>query len=95
MIETSEISLEKLRSFSDRWTVLLTIDAPLFGSMMILNGRPLTKGTAVEPEKIGRTIGFPPAEEIVSEASRFWIMHSNGRRERKSREEMAELLRER
>jgi len=92
MIKTSEITLERLRAFSDRSNTLVTVDAPLFGSVMILNGRVLTKGSAVEPEKIGQTIGFPPPEQIVSEASRFWIMHTNAKRERKSREEMAKLL---
>jgi len=92
MAENSDITLERLRVFSDRTSTLVTVDAPLFGSVMILNGRLLTKGSAVEQEKIGQTIGFPPPEQIVSEASRFWIMHSNGRRERKNREEMTELL---
>lgn len=92
MVETSEITLEKLRAFSDRSQTLITIDAPLFGSVMILNGRLLNKGSAVEPEKIGLTFGFPPPDQIVSEASRFWIMHPNGRRECKDREEMAKLI---
>jgi hypothetical protein len=92
MVETSEITLEKLRIYSDRSSTLVTIDAPLFGSVMILNGRLLDKGAAVEPEKIGHTMGFPSADQIVVEASRFWILHSDGHRERKSREEMAKLI---
>jgi hypothetical protein len=90
----SVITLEKLRAFSDRTQTLVTADAPLFGSVMLLNGRVLDKGSAVEPEKIGHTTGFPAPEQIVAEASRFWILLSNGIRERKSREEMARLLEE-
>src|SRR6266704_6182966 len=41
MTELSVITLEKLRAFSDRSSTLVTIDAPLFGSVMILNGRVL------------------------------------------------------
>src|SRR5687768_15323612 len=92
MVQTAEITLERVRKFSDRTSTLVTIDAPLFGSVMILNGQVLTKGSAVEPEKIGHTMGFPPPEQIVVEASRFWIMYPNGRRERMSREEMAQQL---
>jgi hypothetical protein len=72
--------------------MLVTIDAPLFGSLMIFNGRVLHRGGSyVEPEKIGNSIGFPAYEQILAEASRFWIVE-NGIRRRKSREEMAELL---
>ena len=92
MVEIFEISLEKLRVFSDRSNTLVTVDAPLFGTVMILNGRVLTKGSAVEPEKIGQTVGFPPPTQIVAEASRFWIQHANGLRERKNRAEMAKSL---
>jgi hypothetical protein len=92
MVETSEITIEKLRGYSDHSNTLVTIDAPLFGSVMILNGRLLNKGSAVEPEKIGQSIGFPHPDQIVAEASRFWIQHSSGRRERKSREEMVRLI---
>jgi hypothetical protein len=65
------------------------VDAPLFGSVAILNGRILDKGYGIE---VGRSKGFPPQEQIVAEAPRFWVQHSNGIRERKSREEMAKLL---
>src|SRR5687768_11880113 len=92
MVETSVITLEKLKSFSNQSNTLVTIDAPLFGSVMILNGRLLNKGSAVDPEKIGLTIGFPPPDQIVTAASRFWIMNSGGKRECKNREEMAKLL---
>ena len=92
-MDFSIITLEKLQAFSDRSGTLVTIDAPLFGSMMILNGRVLRKGSAyVEPAKIGRSIGFPSYEQIVAEASRFWIQHESGIRNRRGREEMAKLL---
>jgi hypothetical protein len=94
VVETSEITLEKLRVYSDRTSTMITADAPLFGSVMFLNGRVLDKGTAVEPEKIGHTNGFPPPDQIVAGAARFWILLPNGVRERKSREEMAKLLEE-
>jgi hypothetical protein len=79
--------------FSDQSNALVTIDAPLFGSVMVFNGRVLFKGTSyVEPEKIGNAIGFPAFEHIIAEASRFWIVDRNGIRRRKCREEMAVLL---
>ena len=69
MIEVSEITLEKLRRFTDQSNTLITIDAPLFGSVMIFNGRILQKGASyVEPEKIGASIGFPAYEHVVAEA---------------------------
>lgn len=89
----SGITLEKIQAFSDRSSTLVTIDAPLFGSVMIMNGRLLRKGASyVEPEKIGQAIGFPAYEQIVAEATRFWIQHETGIRTRKGREEMAKLL---
>lgn len=95
MIEISEITLEKLRLFTDRSNTLITIDAPLFGSLMVFNGRILAKGVSyVEPEKIGNSIGFPSYEHVVAEASRFWLVDETGVRRRKCREEMAQLLRE-
>ena len=95
MVEISEITLEKLRLFTDRSNTLITIDAPLFGSVMIFNGRVLSKSASyVEPEKIGNSIGFPAYEQILAEASRFWIVQENGIRQRKCREEMAKLLEE-
>jgi len=94
LVVTSEITLEKLREFSDRTNTMITVDAPLFGSVMVLHGRVLNKGSAVEPEKIGQANGFPPPEQIVAEAARFWILLANGIRERKDRSEMAKLLEE-
>ena len=95
MVEVSEITLEKLRLFTDRSNTLITIDAPLLGSVMIFNGRVLSKSaTYVEPEKIGNSIGFPAYEQVVAEASRFWIVGENGVRRRQSRGEMAKLLAE-
>ena len=89
----SDITLEKLRLFTDRSNTLITIDAPLFGSVMIFNGRVLTKGAAyVEPQKIGNSIGFPAYEQVLAEASRFWIVDEHGVRHRKGREEMAQML---
>ena len=93
MVQLSAITLEKLQAFSDRSSTLVTIDAPLFGSVMIMNGRLLRKAANyVEPEKIGQSIGFPADELIVAEASRFWIQHETGVRMRKGRDEMAKLL---
>ena len=93
MVELSEITLEKLRLFTDRSNSLITIDAPLFGTIMIFNGRVLYKGAAyVEPEKIGNAMGFPSYEDVLAEATRFWIVDQKGVRRRKCREEMAELL---
>ena len=93
MLEVSEITLEKLRLFTDRSNTLITIDAPLFGSLMIFNGRVLSKSASyVEPDKIGNSIGFPAYEQVVAEASRFWIVDEKGIRRRKCREEMAKLL---
>jgi hypothetical protein len=59
---------------------------------MLLHGRVLNKGSAVEPEKIGQSTGFPPPEKIVAEAARFWILLANGVRERKSRDVIVKLL---
>ena len=95
MVELSEISLEKVVHFTNRSNTLITIDAPLFGSVMIFNGRILMKGPSyVEPEKIGNSIGFPAYEQILAEASRFWIVDEIGIRRMKCREEMAKLLEE-
>ena len=91
----SEITLEKLQQFTGRSNMLITIDAPLFGSVMIFNGRVLNKGASyVEPEKIGNATGFPAYGQILAEASRFWIVDESGIRRRKCREEMAKLLEE-
>src|SRR5262245_12079813 len=93
MVEVFEITLEKLCLLTNRSNTLITIDAPLFGSVMIFNGRVLHRGGSyVEPEKIGNAIGFPAYEQILAEASRFWIVEQTGIRRRKCRGEMAELL---
>jgi hypothetical protein len=93
MVDVSEITLEKLCLFTDRSNVLITIDAPLFGSVMVFNGHVLYKGASyVEPEKIGNSIGFPAYEQILAEATRFWIVDESGVRRLKCREEMVELL---
>lgn len=93
MVEISEITLEKLCLFTGRSNTLVTIDAPLFSSFMIFNGRILAKSESyVEPEKIGNSIGFPAYEHVIAEASRFWIVDERGIRKRKTRSEMAELL---
>jgi hypothetical protein len=95
MVELGEITLGKLRSFSDSTNTLVTIDAPLFGSVTILNGRVLSKGTDyVDPAKIGRSIGFPSFDNVVAEASRFWIQYESGIRKRVGRPEMLKLLEE-
>jgi hypothetical protein len=52
----------------------------------------LNRGHYVRPEKIGSTIGFPHPNQIVAEATRFWIQDSTGIRRRKTRDEMARLL---
>jgi hypothetical protein len=60
---------------------------------MIFNGRVLCKGASyVEPEKIGSSIGFPSYEQVIAEASRFWIVDDRGVRQRKTRGEMAALI---
>jgi hypothetical protein len=93
-MSTREITIDKLCVFSHRTNTQITVDAPLFGNLMLLQGRVLNKGPSVEVEKIGNTIGFPPPEQIVAAASRFWILLPNGIRERKSRDQMAQLLEE-
>ena len=95
MIELGEVTLGKLRSFSDSTSTMLTIDAPLFGSVTILNGQILNKSAdCVDPTKIGRATGFPSFDQIVAEASRFWIQYESGIRKRANREEMAKLIEE-
>ena len=88
-----DITLEQLQAFSDRSSTMVTVDAPLFGVISIMHGRILIRGPH-EANKVGASMGFPPHEQIIAEASRFWIQHDSGIRERKSREEMARLVRE-
>jgi len=89
----AEITLEQLRKFSNASTTMVTVDAPLFGVVMILNGQVILRGSQ-EGERIGLSLGFPPRDQILAEASRFWIQDENGVRRRKTRDEMAKLLRE-
>jgi hypothetical protein len=89
----AEITLDQLRNFSNASTTMVTVDAPLFGVVMILNGQVILRGSH-EEEKIGASLGFPPRDQILAEASRFWIQDENGVRRRKTRDEMAKLLRE-
>lgn len=89
----AEITLQELRDYSEASSTLVIADAPLFGVVMILHGRVLDRGPS-ETKNAGASIGFPPREQIVSEASRFWIQSDDGVREVKARTEMAKLLRE-
>src|SRR6185503_2398160 len=88
-----DITLQDLRSFSEASSTMVTADAPLFGVVMILHGRVLGRGS-YEADKVGSSIGFPSREHVVSEASRFWIQSDDGVRELKTRDDMAQLLRE-
>jgi len=88
----SDITLEELRDFSEASSTLLTADAPLFGVVMILHGRVLSRGS--HEARMGASIGFPLREHVISEAARFWIQSDDGVRELKTREEMSKLLRE-
>jgi hypothetical protein len=89
----SDITLEELRDFSEASSTLVTADAPLFGVVMIFRGRILGRGPH-EAARIGASMGFPPREHVVAEASRFWIQSDDGVRELKTRQDMAKLLRE-
>ena len=89
----AEITLDQLRKFSNASTTMVTVDAPLFGVLMILNGQVLQRGSH-ETDKIGSSLGFPPRDQILAEASRFWILDESGVRRCKTRDEMAKLLRE-
>jgi hypothetical protein len=89
----SDITLEELRDYSEASSTMVTADAPLFGVVMILHGRVLTRG-AHEAEKRGVSMGFPPRDQVVAEATRFWIQSDDGIRELKTREDMTKMLRE-
>jgi hypothetical protein len=89
----SDITLQDLRNFSRKSSTMVTADAPLFGVVMILHGRVLERGSQ-ETENNGAAIGFPSRDHVVAEASRFWIQNDDGTRQRKSRPEMAKLLRD-
>jgi hypothetical protein len=89
----SDITFEELRDFSEASSTFVTADAPLFGVVMILHGRVLGRGPH-EATRIGASMGFPPRDHVIAEASRFWIQGDDGVRELKTRDEMAKLLRE-
>jgi hypothetical protein len=89
-----DITLEKLRLYSGRSNTLVTVDAPLFGTVLLFQGRLLNRGTHAAPEKIGMADGFPAPRRVVSEATRFWIQDALGVRKVKTRGEMARLLAE-
>ena len=89
----ADITLEMIRIFTDRSSTTVTVDAPLFGIVKVMDGQIAIRGH-YEAGKVGNSIGFPPHDQIVAEASRFWIQHPSGVRERKSRDEMARLLRD-
>ena len=89
----ADITLQELRNFSKKSSTMVTADAPLFGVVMILHGRVLDRGSQ-ETESAGGAIGFPSRDHVVAEASRFWIQTDDGTRQRKTRQEMAKLLRE-
>jgi hypothetical protein len=40
------------------------------------------------------SLGFPPRDQVVAEATRFWIQSDDGIRELKTREDMTKMLRE-
>ena len=88
-----DITLQDLRSFSEASSTMVTADAPLFGVVMILHGKVLGRGS-YEAEKVGSSIGFPPRDQVVAEATRFWVQSDDGVRELKTRDQIAQLLRE-
>ena len=69
---------------------MVTVDAPLFGVVMILHGRVLERGSH-EAERVGASMGFPPREQIVAEACRFWIQSDDGLRECRTREQISKI----
>ncbi len=93
MVDVSELSIEKICIFSSQTKTLVTVDAPLYGSLMVMDGKLLKRKSAVKNS--GGEVeapGIPSAEDIVREASRFWIQDRAGVRDRKNRQEMGELL---
>jgi hypothetical protein len=90
----TEITLDQLRKFSNASATMVTVDAPLFGVVMILNGQLILRGSHESNRNGSASLGFPPREQILAEASRFWIQDESGVRQRKTRDEMAKLLRE-
>ena len=97
MVEVSDVSLEKLCAFSSQTQTQITADAPLHGSLLLLDGKVLQRKSASKRgAKKGNTNkaspGLASPESIVRQASRFWIQDRQGVRDRKSRQEMAQLL---
>jgi len=93
MVDISGITFEKLCAFTALTKTLVTIDAPLFGTVLVFNGQVIYRGGSyVQSEKIGNSLGLPGFEEVLSEASRFWIVDQSGVRHLKCRDKMAELL---
>ena len=92
MVEVSAVSFEKLCVFSGQTQTLITADAPLFGSLLVLDGKVLKRKSAVKGKKSETDSRLPSPESIVREASRFWIQDHKGVRDLKNREEMAALL---
>ncbi len=90
MVEASAVSLEKLCAFSDETQTLITVDAPLFGSLLVFEGKVLKRKSRGKKRETDSRLSSP--ESIVREASRFWIQDYKGVRDRKNREEMAALL---
>ena len=89
----ADLTLQELRNFSKAASAMVTVDAPLFGVVIILHGRVLDRGEH-EKGKTGASLGFPSHDEVVAGASRFWLQGDDGVRERKTRDEMAKLVRE-
>ena len=93
MLEVTDISIEKICSFSKQTQTLVTVDAPLYGSLLILEGKVQKgKSSIKEPLPDDQPRGLPTPEEVVQEASRFWIQSRSGVRDRKNRDEMSQLL---
>ena len=88
----SEVSLESLCAFSNRTGTLVTVDAPLYGSFQVLEGKLLGRRPGARAGNNGHRPRLPSPEDILRNASRFWIQDHVGIRDRKSRREMAELL---
>lgn len=97
MEEVFDVSLDKLCAFSRQTETQITVDAPLHGSFLLLDGKVLKRKSAIKirapkENSTKQTPGLATPESIVQEASRFWIQDRMGVRDRKNRQEMAELL---
>ncbi len=99
MEEGSDVSLEKLCAFSSQTQTQITVDAPLYGTLLLLDGKVLKRKSAVKggarKGNAGKQApGKASPESIVGKASRFWIVGPSGVRDRKSRQEMTDLLKQ-